>query len=176
MSKILDINDLAMAADEYGLPDPPTFGNSIAMAQAIAEQLAEHLGIEIRQPAENIPAMGGLCVSFGPRYIGQPCPEYIDDKDEGGEWEWEPTEGAWHIFTKLSDEDIQYAGDPARGQYRGFAALHDRMDANMLLPMLGHPESLDTREKLDTHCDFSNQVMPLVTDLIIKEWEKKNQK
>lgn len=43
-------------------------------------------------------------------------------------------EGADLVMASLSREDIEYAADPARGEYRGFAALHDRMDANMILP------------------------------------------
>ncbi len=37
------------------------------------------------------------------------------------------------VVDQLTRDDLAYALDVARGEYRGFAALHDRMDANMLL-------------------------------------------
>jgi hypothetical protein len=40
---------------------------------------------------------------------------------------------ALDIMNTLSDEDLAYAAHPDRQHYRGFAALHDRMDANDLL-------------------------------------------
>lgn len=62
--------------------------------------------------------------------------------------EWVPpmsvVMGAVHVIRALflesslphgSHEAMDYAGHPDRGDYRGFAALHDRCDANMLLPI-----------------------------------------
>lgn len=46
---------------------------------------------------------------------------------------YNPIPDAIVIARDLSMEDIAYAGDPARKDYRGFAALHDRCDANELL-------------------------------------------
>ena len=40
------------------------------------------------------------------------------------------------IYTVAEDfgnDDLAYAKDEARGDFRGFAALHDRMDANVVL-------------------------------------------
>lgn len=44
-------------------------------------------------------------------------------------------EHAAAIVAELTPQMIAYASDPARGDYRGFAALHDLCDANMLLPL-----------------------------------------
>lgn len=43
-------------------------------------------------------------------------------------------QGADHVMSQLAPDQVAYAADPARGEYRGFAALHDLLDANMLLP------------------------------------------
>lgn len=43
-------------------------------------------------------------------------------------------EAAAEIIAKLPPELINYAASPERGEHMGFAALHDHMDANMLLP------------------------------------------
>jgi len=37
------------------------------------------------------------------------------------------------VIEQLTPEDIAYAVDPDRGEYQGFAALHDLLDANTLL-------------------------------------------
>lgn len=67
------------------------------------------------------------------------------------------------IYDNLSDEYIDYARDPARGKYRGFSALHDKCDANMLLP---GAEDFDANNQEQT--DWLNAVMEQVTKLILK--------
>ena len=63
------------------------------------------------------------------------------------------------IVNQLSDEDVAYATDPERGEYRDFAALHDLFDANELLPSDGRPEI----EQID---DW-NAIMAVVDDILL---------
>ena len=41
---------------------------------------------------------------------------------------------AQSIVRRVGKKARAYASSPARGEFRGFAALHDLMDANTLLP------------------------------------------
>lgn len=76
-------------------------------------------------------------------------------------------QGADHVMSQLSKDDIAYAADPARGEFRGFAALHDRMDANMLLPFADDPDVLANDDTwADEHAkwtSFANAVMDEVS-------------
>lgn len=64
-------------------------------------------------------------------------------------------EGTDYVMKQLSKEEIEYACDQRRGDYRGFAALQDLMDANMLLPLT----EVGT-QKLDTkYLEFCNLIM-----------------
>ncbi|WP_198529938.1 hypothetical protein [Geminisphaera colitermitum] len=56
---------------------------------------------------------------------------------------------------ELTDEHIAYAGDPARGEYRGFAALGDLMDHNQFLLNCGCPAPDGTQERLDLINDYA---------------------
>lgn len=73
--------------------------------------------------------------------------------------------GAAAVMAQLTLEDIAYAGDPERGEYRGFAALHDRCDANMLLP------GAEDCSGGDAQIDWLNLVMESVSLRIIGDWE-----
>jgi len=73
-------------------------------------------------------------------------------------------EGAEYVMNQLNESDIAYASDPARGEYRGFAALHDLMDANMLLPEID-----DDCCMTDDLCSYYNEVMDAVSDRIINK-------
>ena len=53
-------------------------------------------------------------------------------------------QGADHVMSQLTPDQVAYAADPARGEYRGFAALHDKVDANMLLPFADEDDLLAT--------------------------------
>ena len=53
---------------------------------------------------------------------------------------WTIQQTAAHILSQLTPEDIAYASSTDRDNYRGFAALHDRVDANMLYPQAVLPE------------------------------------
>lgn len=68
---------------------------------------------------------------------------------------------ALEIFQKLTPAQVAYAASTARGEYRGFAALHDLMDANMLL--IGDGEFTGTVEDIHRH----NATMEEVSALII---------
>lgn len=74
------------------------------------------------------------------------------------------------VMAKLSREDIEYAADAARGKYRGFAALHDRMDANMILPFAEDDSVWDPAGGLTKeYVSFANAVMDEVSRRIISE-------
>ncbi len=67
-------------------------------------------------------------------------------------------EGAEFVMAQLSREDIEYAADPARGEYRGFAALHDRMDANMILPFVDDDSVWTDGGISEEYASFANAV------------------
>lgn len=61
------------------------------------------------------------------------------------------------ILSELDRADLEYCVDPERGAYRGFAALRDRCDANMLLPLL---KDADGEVRVDDEAtEFYNAVM-----------------
>ena len=64
-------------------------------------------------------------------------------------------QGVAHVVAQLTPEMIAYANDPQRGEYKGFAALHDLCDANMLLPIRGG--FVDPSDQQET--DYLNAVM-----------------
>lgn len=51
---------------------------------------------------------------------------------------WKPpmdaTKAAHEILMGLKNQELRYILDPARGEFRGFGALHDLCDANMRIP------------------------------------------
>lgn len=67
-------------------------------------------------------------------------------------------EGADHVLAQLTPYQREYASNPHRGQYRGFPALHDLFDANMLLP---HAEEFDLE-----YLPYWNAVEALVTFIL----------
>ena len=73
-------------------------------------------------------------------------------------------EGADFVMHQVSEIDIEYAVDPLRGSYKGFAALHDLCDANMLLPFVGE---LDLQD--DKVLSWYGKIMSLVTVKIIEK-------
>lgn len=86
-----------------------------------------------------------------------------------GCWVWDdwmppmPVEMAVeYVIIQLSPEDIAYARDEARGKSRGFAALHDRCDANMLLP---GAEGLEADN--EAHTAYMNEVIEAVSQKIL---------
>jgi hypothetical protein len=62
----------------------------------------------------------------------------------------------------VSTDYRAYARDKARGNYRGFAALHDKCDANMLLPAVE-----EFNGNSEAQCRFHNAVMDEVTRRIL---------
>lgn len=70
--------------------------------------------------------------------------------------------GMWHVLGQLSDNQKMYAGHRSKGVYRGFAALHDVCDANMLLP--GACEEI---ENMDDCFEYWNRVMDRVSGFLI---------
>ena len=74
--------------------------------------------------------------------------------------------GADAVMAQLSADDINYAAHPARGEFAGFAALHDRMDANMILPFAEELDFDDERET-DSYLGWANAVMDEVSRRIV---------
>ena len=70
------------------------------------------------------------------------------------------------LFAQLSPEQLAYAISPARGAFRGFAALHDLLDANMLLPQYPADES---EPSLTAHTDRCNAAMSKFNELLFEE-------
>lgn len=69
------------------------------------------------------------------------------------------------MLAQCDTEWLHYAASPERGEYRGFAALHDKCDANMLLPFA---ETTDDRQGPLTN--FWNAVMDEVKRRIIDSY------
>lgn len=85
--KILDVNDMLMAAHETKMPSAGFLQRSLEeVATRLAAELAEHLGIE-SGPAVYECMFGGLCATFSPKTEGQECPVMIDQGDPAGDWE-----------------------------------------------------------------------------------------
>jgi hypothetical protein len=74
-------------------------------------------------------------------------------------------EGARHVRDRLTLKQMAYASAKSRGKYRGFAALHDVCDANMLLPF-----SEDFRPTAK-QIEFYNAVMQYLTAWLIADYE-----
>ena len=69
---------------------------------------------------------------------------------------------------ELSLDDMEYALDPERGEYRGFAALHDRHDANMFLPRADDPSlAID-----EAFIERSNAAMDAFNTMVLGDSEK----
>lgn len=72
------------------------------------------------------------------------------------------------IIARLTPEQVSYAVDAERGEYRGFAALHDLMDANMLLPSIGEFDERDEDDEyLDSVCTEHNRIMDRINELLL---------
>jgi len=71
-----------------------------------------------------------------------------------------------HVVGQLSMADVVYAGSPARGESRGFAALHDRTDANMLLPGAEDADPAD-----EEWMARANRTIAAVTDRIVATFD-----
>lgn len=78
--------------------------------------------------------------------------------------------GVVMVMMQLKDTDIIYAGDKARGEYRGFAALHDLMDANMLLPYTAKFSSSDEHALA-----YWTKLMNQVTIVLCNIWDVRNE-
>jgi len=74
---------------------------------------------------------------------------------------WTLQKGMWYVLSQLTDEQKMYAGSRDR-EYRGFPALHDTCDANMLLPCT-HLEI----DNMDDCFEYWNDVMNTVTGFLI---------
>ncbi len=75
---------------------------------------------------------------------------------------------AARLVANLTPEERAYATDEARGEYVGFAALHDLCDANMLLPGAANDDELDLVCD-ETYIAFCNSVMCSVNHLLLSK-------
>lgn len=71
-------------------------------------------------------------------------------------------------LAKVDLTAIAYAGHPERGEHRGFAALHDKMDANMLLPFADENHEDDIEE----YTEFCNAAQAIVSEHIVELYER----
>lgn len=84
MAHYLDANQLAEICFELGLLEANKALEAACDIAALA--VANKLGIDVTVDAENAPGFGGLCVGFGPRAEGDPCPESILHFDDCSDW------------------------------------------------------------------------------------------
>jgi hypothetical protein len=72
------------------------------------------------------------------------------------------------LTASLSEDDLKYAKDEERGEYRGFAALHDLMDANVVLDEIviayGFPWGDD-----DEHIELLNAVSSKFNEAMLSD-------
>lgn len=77
--------------------------------------------------------------------------------------EIEPCAEAEAIVEQLNPAQIAYAASHDRGEFRGFAALHDLMDANMLLPGAEDGSLMDRAD----WTDYANGIMNDVSLILL---------
>lgn len=75
-----------------------------------------------------------------------------------------PSEAANLILRDLPSRWLVYALDAKRGAYRGFAALHDRCDANMLIPDAEWAGR--TVGEMDEFTNWANLVMDAFNEIV----------
>lgn len=80
---------------------------------------------------------------------------------------WTVEQGINHVMKQCKPAWVKYAGDDARGEYRGFAALHDKCDANMLFPFAEEHNAADA-----SATEYYNLVMAGVSAVIVALNEK----
>lgn len=86
--KILSIDNMIGAAEDSDLPDIERHVQAVEQAATeLAEALAKHHGIGFQPATWEGEALAGCCAPFFPLTPNQPCPEPIDTRDEGGDWE-----------------------------------------------------------------------------------------
>ncbi len=76
------------------------------------------------------------------------------------------------FLKELTEDDLRYARDSERGEYRGFAALHDLMDANVVLDSVlrGARHTVDQRRDGDgdeARVGLMNRVMDEVNRVML---------
>lgn len=88
MGMILDVNDMLDAASTSGVPNHDELSQELeAAADALANALAQHLGVITLGAHNEGMAYGGLAASFYPAEPGQKCPSVLLDHDTSGDWE-----------------------------------------------------------------------------------------
>jgi hypothetical protein len=90
MAKILNVNEMLIAAGESNMPGFDQFAAQLArIAKDLGDQLADHLGIE--GPVNGCDVMaeegGGAMGGFAPLHAGQGIPEVLEKFDPEGDWE-----------------------------------------------------------------------------------------
>lgn len=73
--------------------------------------------------------------------------------------------GVYHVLRQLTDTQIMAAGDPKQNDERGFVALHQFCDANMLLPFAKEDGPTDKS------VSFYNALIPEVSKVICNIWD-----
>lgn len=85
MSKVLKIDEMLEVLNEIGHPQAADFVAQVEiLGDSIAQAIADALNVNHGPSAFD---MGETCAAFTPKFRGQRCPEAIDTKDAGGEWD-----------------------------------------------------------------------------------------
>ncbi len=86
MAKILNVDDMLVAATESEMPGASDFVRIVeTIATGLAHSLANHLGVGTNF-ADFQPGFGGTCAPFFSIKPDQVCPTVIDQGDVGGDW------------------------------------------------------------------------------------------
>ena len=86
--KVLGIDEIIKASNDADVPGhAQALWKIEAAVDEMAKALAKKLKVNVRNGAEYIEGMGGLCVEFSRKFEGQTCPPVLDAADPSGEWE-----------------------------------------------------------------------------------------
>jgi hypothetical protein len=86
-------------------------------------------------------------------------------------------EGARRVLNELTADEFAYAFDPARGAYRGFAALGDLCDHNMLIPFADELDLPSEDDEAATaawerYLNWCNAVTAAFNRIGLERWEQ----
>lgn len=90
MAKMLDLDEMLIAADASGMPGAQQFvDQAVELARALSRALAEHLEVAGPVECDFEPGVdgGGILGGFAPKEGDQPCPAALQPFDKDGDWE-----------------------------------------------------------------------------------------
>lgn len=87
MSKVLKIDEMLEVLNEINHPQAADFISQVeTIGGSLAQAIAEALNVIHGRASFDL---GETCATFKPKFKGQPCPDALDLRDLGGEWEEE---------------------------------------------------------------------------------------